>query len=265
MANPQLENGYTSIANEILDHLATCQLSPNQWQVLLFIIRKTYGFKKKVDYIANFQIVIGTSLRKDVVSRALGKLAERHLITRNKKNIGFQKDWELWQKFAEQPTTEKLAELPTEFAEQPTKVGSPLVTQKKKETIQKKIDDDDNGLTEFTDFIRDNFTKGQLPPHLKDKATELCKNYPPGRALEAAKITVEKGGRSLNYVQKVLKNWDKPKPEKPRHLENYPGGRSPARKNMPRNWLGQDKDNELIRKGISPTTRRVVGSGFDTF
>ena len=56
MANPQLEDGYTEIANEILEALMRLHLSPNQWQVILCIIRKTYGFKKKVDYIANSQI-----------------------------------------------------------------------------------------------------------------------------------------------------------------------------------------------------------------
>ena len=147
MASPQLEDGYTSIANEILEQLVKCHLSPNQWQVLLFVIRKTYGYHKKIDYIANFQIVQGTGLCKAVVSRVLCQLAKRQFITRNKRHIGFQKDWERWKlaqqstsatKLAKQLTTEKLAEQSTELAEESTKVSSPLVTQKKKETYQKK-------------------------------------------------------------------------------------------------------------------------------
>jgi len=34
MANPQAENGYTQIPNEILERLIALHLSPNQWQVL---------------------------------------------------------------------------------------------------------------------------------------------------------------------------------------------------------------------------------------
>jgi phage replication O-like protein O len=148
MASPQLEDGFTQIANEILDELAIIRLSPNQWQVLLFIIRKTYGFKKKSDYISNFQIVGGTGLCKAVVSRALRALETRNIITRTGKNIGFQKDWEAWQKLAELSTkvsrtvnkssTEKLAVQSTELAELSTKVSSCAVAQNKKETIQKK-------------------------------------------------------------------------------------------------------------------------------
>jgi len=152
MASPQLEDGHTQIANEILDQLAKLYLSPNQWQVVIFIIRKTYGYRKKVDYIANSQIIEGTGLSKAVVSRVLKKLEKWNIIDRNKKHIGFQKDWEQW-KLAEQSTEltkqstkesclngqPELAEQSTELTKQSTKVDSPRVTQKKKETIQKKL------------------------------------------------------------------------------------------------------------------------------
>ena len=164
MANPQIENGHTQIANEILEHLMRVYLPPNQWQVLLCIIRKTYGFKKKVDWIANCQIVGATGLVKSTVSRALRCLEQQQLISRNGKSIGFQKNWEQWKvsravnneklaglstlgtELAEQPTDEKLADRKPKLADrkpklaiQSTKVSSPRVTQKKKETIQKKL------------------------------------------------------------------------------------------------------------------------------
>ena len=157
MARPQLEDGHTQIANEILEHLAKFYLSPNQWQVVIFIIRKTYGYKKKVDYIANSQIIEGTGLSKYVISRVLRILEERNIINRSKKLIGFQKDWEQW-RLPEQTTikkvisidnfeakvtrtdnNEKLPEQTTELPEQTTKVARSRVTQKKKETIQKKL------------------------------------------------------------------------------------------------------------------------------
>jgi hypothetical protein len=84
------------------------------------------------------------------------------MVARNGKIIGFQKDWELWGKLAKQlikvsnsdnqklaglatnvsntankQADEKLAILSTKLAKQLTKVSSPIVTQKKKETITK--------------------------------------------------------------------------------------------------------------------------------
>lgn len=114
-------------------------LAPNHWQVLLCIIRKTYGYHKKVDNIANSQIVQATGLCKAVVSRTLRNLSDMNVIDRNGKYTSLQKDWERWPKLAEQSTNEKLAILPKELAISSTKVSSPAVTQKKKETIQKKI------------------------------------------------------------------------------------------------------------------------------
>ena len=157
MAEKQLENGFTPIPNEVLEHLMKMHLSANQWQVLLCIIRKTDGFQKKVDWIANFQIGQATGLGKTVVSRALHYLEDMKLITRKGKVIGIQRDWTRWKGLAFQPPLgTELAELPTSdlseklakqltkvsnpeerLAKQSTKVSSPDVTQKKKETITK--------------------------------------------------------------------------------------------------------------------------------
>ena len=142
MANPQIEDGYTKLSNEILEHLIKTHLPPNEWQVLLCIIRKTYGFHKKVDHIANSQMVETTGLCKAVISRAVHKLTSKHMIIRNGKFIGFQKDWTLWgeaTKVSNSANNEKLAILHEELAESSTKVSSPRVTQKIKETIQKKV------------------------------------------------------------------------------------------------------------------------------
>ena len=154
MAKPQLKDGFTSIANELLEKLARISLAPNQWQVFLVIIRKTYGFHKKVDYIANFQIGEATGLGKTVISRCLKGLADMNLISRKGKIIGIQKDWEKWKgltfqaslgvELAEQLTSEKLAEQSTKvsnlvegLAKLSTKVSSPEVTQKIKDTTTK--------------------------------------------------------------------------------------------------------------------------------
>lgn len=151
------EPGYTQIPHAILEHLMKMHLSPNQWQVLLCIFRKTYGFHKKVDYIANKQIGEDTGLCKTVVSRALHDLNDMQLISRKGKHIGVQEDWGKWRELAKQSTLgsklaeqstsldnkskqysqPKLAVLSTELAEQSTKVSSPRGTQKIKDTISK--------------------------------------------------------------------------------------------------------------------------------
>jgi phage replication O-like protein O len=157
MANPQLEDGHTRIANELLDNIARVHLSSYQWQVLIFIIRKTYGYQKKLDHITNSQIVQGTGIYKTHVSRTISELVNRRILTKNGGLIGLQKDYELWlpklpkevtinSQVTKNGNNQKLpileSELPileSELPKEVTKVTCPLDTQKKKETIQKKL------------------------------------------------------------------------------------------------------------------------------
>ncbi len=98
---PQLEDGYTRIANQLLDDLALkIHLSGNEWKVVLIVIRKTYGFNKKMDAISltQFQKMIGLS-RPSVVE-AIKKLVGKNLLVINKepyKNLySLNKDSGLW-------------------------------------------------------------------------------------------------------------------------------------------------------------------------
>ncbi|NMB81592.1 MAG: replication protein, partial [Ignavibacteria bacterium] len=64
MDTPQLENGFTKIANEILEKLSQTYISANEWQVLIVILRRTYGFNKKSDWISNSQFSEATGIAK---------------------------------------------------------------------------------------------------------------------------------------------------------------------------------------------------------
>jgi len=77
MTNPQLENGYTRIANETLKALCKFRLSGNEWRVLLVIWIKTYGWHKKEDRISLSQFADMTGLRRNHVLRALQKLTAK--------------------------------------------------------------------------------------------------------------------------------------------------------------------------------------------
>ncbi|HWO43344.1 MAG TPA: replication protein [Candidatus Eisenbacteria bacterium] len=96
MANPQLENGYTCIAHEILEALSKINLSPYQSRVLWVVLRKTYGHHRKTDRIAVSQIALTTGLDRRNASRALRTLKERRIIAVEGDRIGLQKDHEKW-------------------------------------------------------------------------------------------------------------------------------------------------------------------------
>jgi phage replication O-like protein O len=96
MASPQLENGYFRIANEIGEALAKTNLSAYQSRILWAILRKTYGYRKKEDYIPYSQISTLTGMHKAHISRTLKELRERNIVTKRGNKMGFNKDYQQW-------------------------------------------------------------------------------------------------------------------------------------------------------------------------
>lgn len=109
MANPQLENGYIKIANEIMDALIRTRIPGEARQILDVILRKTYGWHKKEDKISRSQFIETTGISERSVIRGLHKLLAMNLITARKdeKNhliYSFQKDYEKWKPLSKQVT-----------------------------------------------------------------------------------------------------------------------------------------------------------------
>ena len=98
--SPQLENGYTRIANELLDAIMKSRLSPHESQIFNAILRQTYGFGKKEARISLDKFCEMTGLTKPRVCEARKSLLERCIITLNRntsvKVYGIQKDYSKW-------------------------------------------------------------------------------------------------------------------------------------------------------------------------
>ena len=103
MASPQLENGYTRIANQILDALIASGLSGQDFKITLLVIRKTYGFNKCEDYIPLSQIMAATGMGKIRCSQVVNRLQLMKILTVNEyingtaKKYKLNKDFEEWQ------------------------------------------------------------------------------------------------------------------------------------------------------------------------
>ena len=85
-ASPQAEDGFIRIASEIVDALCKVNLSAYESRVLWFILRKTYGWQKKTDWISLSQFSKGTGLDKRHVHRTLKRLQEREIVKDAKLN-----------------------------------------------------------------------------------------------------------------------------------------------------------------------------------
>ncbi len=101
MASPQCENGYTKIANELLEAICNRVTNSTWIRVLLWTIRLTYGFCRK-DVQSNYQsYATKLNLTKDTIKTALLDLHERKIIvlaviTKEQFVVTINKNYELW-------------------------------------------------------------------------------------------------------------------------------------------------------------------------
>lgn len=103
MASPQIENGYTRIANELLDKLAETKMNGTQFRILMIVFRYTYGFQRKEHELSETFIANATSIHKQQIKRELKDLIDRKIITvvrqatfTDPRVISFNKNYKQW-------------------------------------------------------------------------------------------------------------------------------------------------------------------------
>lgn len=102
---PQLEDGYTKIANEIIDALARFMPGATEGQIIYAILRKTYGWHKKEDKISITQLIEMTGKSKRMIIYALQNLEAKKIIfikreilhgEKQSNLISFNKNYKEW-------------------------------------------------------------------------------------------------------------------------------------------------------------------------
>lgn len=92
-----IDDGYTRFANELLEAIASADLTARQLKVMLAYIRKTYGFNKKTDRIADEQIAQLTGLSRQNVNKAKKELISMNCLFMDGYQIGVNKEVSAWQ------------------------------------------------------------------------------------------------------------------------------------------------------------------------
>lgn len=116
MANPQKENGYTPVANEIMEKIASVDLSGRDMRVLMVILRKTYGYQKKSDAISHGQIADSAKMSRRSVIRSVQDLVAKNMLNVQQVTLGnsklpsvmgFNKNYDEWVVTNISPQTKK--------------------------------------------------------------------------------------------------------------------------------------------------------------
>lgn len=103
MASPQIEHGYTRIANELLEALANTPLNGTQWRILAVVFRYTYGFNRKMAELSENYIAKATGIHRKQINREINALisyglliVKRQASFSSPRVISFNKNYEVW-------------------------------------------------------------------------------------------------------------------------------------------------------------------------
>lgn len=103
MSSPQLEDGYTRVANQILDRIMQLPLSGSQLRIVIAVWRYTYGFNRKDHGMSIDFLTEATGLNRSNVKKELKNLVDYRvlIVTReqagvNPRKMAFNKNSEEW-------------------------------------------------------------------------------------------------------------------------------------------------------------------------
>lgn len=109
-AGPQVEDGHIRIANELFDAILKFPFTLKQLNVVLAILRKTYGYSKKVDDVSASQIGGLCGISRNHVTETLNELAAMKVITKERGSygslVGINKRYSEWEQI-EKPKAKK--------------------------------------------------------------------------------------------------------------------------------------------------------------
>lgn len=104
---PQVEDGYTRIANElyeVVNNGHACPVNVRHLRIIHAVIRRTYGFNKTMDALADTQLAADTGIPRNKVNVAKHELLAMKVLhlSEDGRKIGINKDYASWN-FSKRP------------------------------------------------------------------------------------------------------------------------------------------------------------------
>jgi phage replication O-like protein O len=191
-ANPQLEDGYTRIAHELLEALLAAPLTGQEFRIVWAVVRKTYGWGKPMDRISMGQFEKLTGIPRNGCHRVMKGLVEKNIIIKDgsfwRPTYGMQKNYKKWKI----QTTPQEEGTPQERGKVPPRRGVKVPpcrgdTIEKKETGQKIVDDP---CVEVLNYLKE-VTKSRLDTKAKTNIKCTLRLLSRGYTVEDIKLVID--------------------------------------------------------------------------
>lgn len=146
MADVQKENGYTTVANELLEAITGSNLTLRETKIILCVIRYTYGFQRKEAELSLRFISVATNIKYRHTQTVLSNLLSKNILMIKRENqgitgriISLNKNYDSWNTLDQKSITNKPLALTKKVSLALTKRGNTTLDQKSiKENKEKK-------------------------------------------------------------------------------------------------------------------------------
>ena len=227
MASPQTENGFTRIANELMEVIPLYKFNGTQFRILFVVLRYTYGFQRKSHELSLTFIADSTGMHKQQIKRELDILIKNKVLIEeeppsfNKSRIiQFNKNYKEWlisRQSAKTLTVNKKDDHTVSELAYPTVSELAYQERNNKENIKESSSSsrdnppplmNDENLKRISKAYKDNGF-GILFPNAGQALLELADEY----TIEWVELAMEKAGkmgkRNVAYVEGILKGWER--------------------------------------------------------
>lgn len=214
MADVQVENGFTKIANQILEEIAKFKFNGTELRIIMIIWRYTYGFNRKshemsAGFISN---AIGVDISR--VKKVLKDLIDKKVILvveeasfNSSRILAFNKNFEEWG--VENDTRGKkvpqVSERTLPQGSNSTPPQGSKITPKKeniKEIYKENKEEEEKDPAKFFDkYI------APISPVIVQQIEDWENDLSPEIVIRAMKEAVYQNARNWKYINRILRDW----------------------------------------------------------
>jgi phage replication O-like protein O len=157
VANPQKENGFSPISNELLEAISLSDINGHESRIFWHIIRFTYGYGRKtfpINYPKSSKLV---GIDRHNIYRTIKSLSNMNMVIKDGDEIGINKNYEEWTcypgKVVIKNDTQMVSNLITNGIKNDTILPNTHIILKKKEKrkregTEKTLENDQNSCAE---------------------------------------------------------------------------------------------------------------------
>ena len=167
----QLEDGFTRVANELLDAVMASGLSETELCVVLAVWRKTYGYNKKMDWVSNDQLEQMIAKHHTHCSTAKSQLVAKKVLVQEGRNVGMNTSIIEWKtkingfcKTLAKPAKDSLAEVANKTLAESAKEILAEVANGDVETLAESAFETKQDLLTTKDNIQQTINNTPQPP-----------------------------------------------------------------------------------------------------